>query len=676
MSEPLITIDFETKSYADLKKVGGWAYSEDPTTDVVCVCWGVDDQPIQEWWPGIECEEVNGMPKDLYMAVMLAHPIEAHNVSFEYSIWHNVLAPKYGWLTPYDHVWRDTMAAAAYYALPLQLDRLARALGYQGKDAEGGRLISKYSKLHLKTAKTEIPPEDLRKFVDYCKQDVRIEQSISDYLGDLPKRELPIFQLNLEVNSRGLYLDLDGIEAATEVVDQRSAELTEEFVRLTGLKPTQRDKCMAWFKEQGLELENMQADYIEELLEEGDLPSGPARRALEIRLKINKASTKKLDAMARQRGKDGRARFQTRYHGTSTGREAGSGFQPLNLSRGFEDIDPDQLVGDIMHRDAAWLDMIYGDAMEAVSKASRHWIMAEEGNFIIAGDFVSIEAVVLACVAGEEWKVDAFARGEKIYEMMADKIYKLPPGTVSKKTHPTERQDGKTAELAFGYQGALGAWLKFDSSGRHTDEAIIDICKSWRAEHPATTGLWRGLEDAALECVLKGHETSYRDIGFEVVDEWLTMILPDGKRLWYRDPQVRSSMPQWHKPLVEEDCASGRCDCRPRPQLTYMAQKEGQWRRVNTYGGKLTENGIQATSRQLLMAAMQRLAAEGWSEPGPHGIVLSVYDEIVLELPKKFRGWSERKIKEEFEAVVKQVPDWAAGWPVSVDSWIGERYKK
>lgn len=599
-----ITIDFETKSYADLKKVGAWAYSEDLTTDLICVGWGIDDEPVQAWWPDHACEEygptpdmkmTHNMPHDLYMAIMLGDDVEAHNVAFEYSIWHNILGPRYGWVIPCDHQWRDTMAVACYYSMPPALNRLALALGFPGKDPEGGRLITKYSKLNLKTAKPEIPKEDFKKFLDYCvlgkNSDVKLEQSISDELGDLPDRELPIFKLDLEINARGLYLDQEGIDAATAIVNQRSETLTKEFRDLTGLNPTQGAKIKDWLAEQGVEVENMQADYLEELMG-NDLPSGDARRALEIRLAINKASTKKLDAMSRQRGKDGRARFQTRYHGASTGRSTGSGFQPLNLSRGFDDMNPDQLVRDIMYGDAEWLDTLYGNAMEAVAKSSRYWIQAQEGNKIIAGDFASVEAVILACLAGEEWKIEAFRQGKKIYELMADKIYRYEPGTVTKATHPMERQDGKTGELAFGYQGALNAWLNFDSSGRHTDERIIEICKSWREEHPRTVGMWYRLQDAAIQAVeYPGVETGHGAIGFEVVDEWLTMILPNGKRLWYRDPQLRSGMPQWHQPETKEDCAAGSCRCQPQIKLSYMAQKTGQWKRVYTYGGKLCLSG-------------------------------------------------------------------------------------
>ena len=673
----MITIDFETKSYADLKKVGAWAYSEDPTTDVICACWGIDDQPIQEWWPGKF--QIDDIPSGLSLLINAGYTVEAHNVAFERSIWQNVLVPKYGWVLPTDDQWRDTMAVACYLSLPPALDKLARALGFPPKDPEGARLVTKYSKLYLKTAKTTIPEKDFRKFVNYCAHDVRLEQAIGDELGDLPRRELEVFLLDQRINMRGIYLDREGIDAATAIVDCRSEELTEEFVTLTKLKPTQRDKIMAWCAQEGVELENLQADYLEDLLD-GDLPSGSVRAALGIRVRINKASTKKLAAMSRQGGTDGRARWQTRYHGAVTGRSTGSGFQPLNLNRGFEDVSPNQLVRDIMRRDAGWLNLVYGDAMDAVAKASRHWIMAQEGHKLMVGDYVSMEAVVLACLAGEQWKIDAFARGDKIYELMGDKIHNLPAGTVSKETHPQERQDGKIGELAFGYQGALGAWLKFDNSGRHTDEKIIEICKAWRAEHPAIVGFWWALDNAAIAAVRTGGRVALygSGIAFELADEWLTMILPNGKRLWYRDPQLRATMPQWHQPATKKDCAAGICDCQARPQVTYMAQKTGQWQRVHSYGGKWAENATQAVSRELLEDAKLRLGqkydpslqADGLLHPSESCIILTVYDEIVCEVPDGYGSVQELK------GIMSEVPAWAEGWPISVRVWEGLRYRK
>jgi DNA polymerase len=657
----MITFDFETKSYADLKKVGTWVYSEDPTTDVICCAYAIDDGPIHTWWPGKYTEDTT--PLQLYTALYEGDIIEAHNVAFERSIWMNVMAKKYDWDVPADTQWRDTMAVACYYALPASLDQLARALGGEGKDPEGARLITKYSKLYLKTAKKEIPDEDFEKFVSYCQQDVAIERGISNYLGDLPQRELPTFHLDQRINLRGIALDRAGIDIATAVVAKRAADLATEFRQITGLNPTQGEKLHDWFQAQGVELDNLQAAYLRDRLD--DIGQGPARRAIELRLQINKASTKKLDAMSRQCGVDGRARFQTRYHGAVTGRWTGRGFQPLNLSRGYEDMDPAQLVRDIAYGDPAWLDTLYGEAMDAAAKASRHWIKARQGCRIIAGDFSSVEAVILSCLAGEVWKVKAFREGVKLYEYMADKIHRLAPGTVNKADYPAERQDGKTGELAFGYQGALGAWLKFDASGRHTDAKIIEICSAWRDEHPATTAFWRNLQDGAIQAVRTGELQLVGQIGFEIVDHWLTMILPNGKRIWYFEPRVVSGRPHWCQPSQHTKCATGACSHELVPQLSYMAQKTGQWVRISTYGGKLAENACQATSRELLVPAMFRAEEAGYP------IILTVYDEIVCEVPDGHGSL------EEFVSIMEgPLPDWAHDWPITASAWEGDRYKK
>ena len=323
--------------------------------------------------------------------------------------------------------------------------------------------------------------------------------------------------------------------------------------------------------------------------------------------------------------------------------------------------------------------------MEAVGKASRHHIKAEAGRRILAGDFVSVEAVILSCLAGEQWKIDAFTRKEPIYELMGCKIHNLPAGAVDlarsdkkkfKDIYSAERFDGKTGELAFGYQGNLGAWRKFDSSDAHTDERVKEICKSWREEHPAIVQFWYDLEWAATQAVHNpGKSYDVRAISFKIIDRWLAMQLPNGKRIWYYDPQLRLGMPQWHQPGTYdpknestweyEDCAAGTCNCEPRRQLTYMAQKKGRWGRVNTYGGKLAENCTQATSREVLIPAMFGLRDAGYP------IILSVYDEVVAEVPNKFGSLNE------FTDIMGRSPGkWAEGWPISVDAWEGPCYRK
>ena len=703
-----ITIDFETRSYADLTKVGAWAYSEHATTEVICGAYKLDDGPTQTWWPDVsdtcgpkELEGdqswppdkanhpcYNALPYDLFKAIEEGATIEAHNVGFERSIWANVLVPDLGWPeVPDETQWMDSMAVGSYYSLPPALDKLNRALGGEGKDPEGGRLISKYSKLNLKTASPFIPLEDFHKFVAYCAVDVDREYAVSAYLGPLPEFEERVFWMDQRINMRGIRLNSESINNAREIATKRAAELAERFKEITGLQPTQRDKVMDWFESQDCPLMNMKAEYLQEVLdgEHNFMPTGLALEALKIRMSHAKASTKKLDAMARNRSKDGRARFQVRYHGAGTGRWTGTGFQPLNMNKGYEDVNPAQLVADLAFRDPKILDMLYGDAMDAVSKATRHHIVPESGSRIMAGDYVSVEAVILACLAGEQWKIEAFHRGDPIYELMGCSIHNLPQSALDlalrdkkafKDMYPAQRFDGKTGELAFGYGGGLGAWRNFDSSDTHTDERVEEIKNAWRDKHPAIKSFWYALQEAATSAVrsgereavvqyLNGQEIVNEYIAFEMVDEWLTMILPSGKRLWYFAPEIRMGMPKWHDPKKNEECAAGVCSHRPVAKLTYMAQKEGQWRRVDTYGGKLAENATQAVSREVLVRAMLKLEEAGYS------IILSVYDEVVTELKESFGSVAE------FTRIMLETREqWYADWPLFVDVWEGYEYKK
>lgn len=652
----MITLDLETRSLADLAKVGAWNYSIEHSTDIICMAWDAGDG-VQAWIPG------DPLPQYLCALMHNGVPVEAHNCAFEEALWENVMVPKYGFPPVAGDQWRDTMAVACYLALPARLDVLSKALLNEGKDPEGSRLISKYSKLYLPSAKKEIPEDDMEKWISYCKDDVEKERTISHFMGDLPERELKIFNLERKINRRGIFLDKEGIRSAMAVVNQRQQELAGEFREVTGLNPGQVAEVLKWAKERGVDLPNLQKDTVVEALDRTDLPP-EVRDALDLRRRVAKASTKKLAAMDAVSFFDGRARNQTRYHGAATGRTIGSGFQPLNLAKSYENVDPEQLVTDIGRGNAELLDMLYGDAMEAVSKASRHWIMAEPPNQLFVADFSSIEAVVLACLAGEQWKIDAFARHEPIYERMGERIHNLPAGTVTKDTHPHERQDGKTGELACQYQGGIGAWRKFDKTDRHSDEAVGGFVRSWRGEHPAAVQMWEEYNDCAMQAVQSPKETfEYRDIMFYVEDWWLIIELLNGKKLHYFMPEVRLVMPGWHQPSKIEACNEGTCECKPRPSVTYMATKNGQWRRVATYGGKLTENICQATSREILEDKKLLLDGLGYD------IVLSVYDEIVVEV-------GSRANIAEFLDVMLGRSGFYADWPINASAWQGVRYKK
>lgn len=736
----MIELDFETKSYSELPKVGAWNYSLHPTTEIICGCYQIDNDPVQSWWPGKEllgdqawpsfCKIPDmDMPYDLYRQIEDGDTVEAFNAGFEIAICTNVAEIDHGWIKIEADQWRDVMASAAYLSMPQGLDKLCAAIGIEGKDPEGGRLITKYCKLHLKNSRQHIPdhewvaykdmtatekkknPEakdnggfycdDFMAMVGYCKQDVTQQKEAGDFLGELPETELAIWQMDQRINQRGLYLDEKSLLDAQAIVVKRAEELRLEFRGITSINPGQGAEFHKWLNAQGVEMDNLQADYIKDKIKEfkkeadkSGLPQvvldhlipSEVITALEIKSKHGKASTKKIKSMLAQRTPNGRALYQSRYHLTGTGRWGGTGFQPLNLKKNDEDVDPEFLIQAIAHRDPNWLDSLFGDAMDAVGKASRHHIRAEEGSYLMAGDFVSIEAIVLPCLAGEQWKIDAFRRGDPIYELMGCAIHNLGPEAEAlaradkgafKKKYGEPRDDGKKGELAFGFQGNVGAWRKFDKTDRYSDEQVKGFCTTWRKKHSMTVIYWADLQEASMDAVMDESRQAHivGQIEFQMVDEWLAMRLPNGKRIWYFEPEITMGMPQWHQPWAYDeededtwdfyDCWTGGCSCRPGPQLTYMSMKNGQWLRVSTYGGKLCENSVQATAREILVPAMIRLEKAGYP------IILNVYDEIVNELPH-----GQGSVEEMDRLMCESSGEWMDTWPIRADIWTGNRYRK
>ena len=646
----MLIIDFETRSEVDVTRAGSWVYSQDPSTDVICACWADAELPpesfVTRWVPG-DSERPND-------SILMAY-----NVSFERSIYENILVPRYGW--PEDVEWLDLAAVTSYFGLPRGLGSALNALGLGAKDSAGKGLITKYSKLYLKTALRTIPPDDLQRFVDYCEEDVRQTKKLYHFLGWLPDIEDPRYDLHQEIAHYGFHLDVEGLSAAYDTREEVINEVTTRFHELTGLNPTQRDAFLRWCSDQGQPLENLQAAYVLETL---PTLTGTVAEAVRLRQDVAKTSTSKLDAMIRQCAGDGRARYQTIYHGTRTGREAGTGIQPLNFPRGWEDTDPEALVENIKHG-GEWLTMLYGQPIGAISAALRHFITATPGNTLYVGDFVSIEAVVLAALAGNEKRLDLFRAGGKVYERTADAVFKLPPGTVTKDTHPKERQVGKICELACGYQGALGAWRRFDSSDTFADEEVKAFVKAWREENSDTVDLWYALEHAAFRTVRTGEPQKVRELTFRVEGSWLSVELPNEKKIWYFDPQIRMKMPVWHS---ECDPRLG-CNCQPKATVTYMNPSSGAWFRDVGYGGKWAENITQAVAREILYDAMAAVAKHGWHKPPKRGIVLSVYDEIALDHP----SWLSEA---EFRGALQEREPWSASWPIGIDTWVGPRYKK
>lgn len=660
--EPRVTVDFETRSEANLKDVGAWRYAAHPSTEILFLAYKMPGEETRLWWPEIP------FPDELVEAATAGLMFEAHNIGFERAVWIYKLTH----LCPVPKKWADTMAVCAYRAVPLKLDEVGKVLKLDvQKDARGKYLINTLSKPRkprkaereafadmLGPDPSEWPTlwredEDLmQEFGEYCEQDVDAEHLLSETLGDLPTGERKLWLLDQKINQRGVAVDLTAVAAAKKIVEQATEKLTQELVDLTEGDVTtggQRDRLLSWLANVDYPLPDMTKATVEEALEDPDIPT-PAYKALKLRQSLSRTSTSKLDKMEQCVSADGRIRGTLQYHSAATGRWGGRLIQPQNLKR--SELNVDDLVAAILYEDVDLLEVLYGDAAGAVSESMRGMLVAGPGKDLIVADFSAIEARVLAWLADEEWKLGAFRNNEPIYEKAAELIFGYP---VNKNDHPMERHAGKTAELAFGYGGGLGAWRNFDNSDRHTDADVEFYKKTWRERHPSTTSFWYGLQDAALAAMRLGKRVTHGPVAYEPVKDragnWLTCILPNGRRLWYYDPIVR-----------EEDTPVGR-----RPVLSYWGRdshKQNRWGRVTTWGGKLAENVTQAVSRDLMAEGMFRV------EAADYPIILTVHDEIVCEVDEGTGSVSE------FENLMAELPVWAEGCPVAAVGFRTKRYRK
>lgn len=659
-----LTIDCETRSPVDLKKCGEWVYAADPRTDVLCVALKPDNEMVRTWCPDwvrhkLPANTIRIVSLETVVALIeQADEIEAHNASFERVIWQYILAPRYGWpALPLEKL-RCSLAKCSMHALPRSLDMACKALELPvQKDDEGYRLMLRMCKPRKPTksnpAKWVQDPWPLKKLIQYCIQDVEAEYALSQALADLPPLEQKLWYLDQEINARGVQVDLESAQAVIQGVETWTERLVRELQELTGGR-VRTAKQVAVLREylqsQGLELEDLTKTTIKAALEAGG-HSEKVRRLLEIRTSLAQSSVSKYEALIRQASDDGRIRGTLLYHGASTGRFSGRKIQPQNLPRGsFKDVDA--ALDAFRQGDVDLVNMLWGDPMAAASTCIRGCLVAAPGHDLIACDFSSIEARALAWLAGEEKILDAFRSGLDLYKVAAQGVYGVPYDQITKE----QRQIGKVVVLSSGYQGFTGAFQSMAKNyGVHVeDERAAEIVRAWRADNPKIVELWRALEDTALTAVLdQGQAYQYRGTYFKSDRRFLMMKMPSGRILYYYKPEVVERPLPWD-------------ETKTKKAIVFMGMDSmtNKFKRTATYGGKLSENLTQAISRDLLVYAMFRLEEAGYRT------VLTVHDEVVLEVPEGFGSI------EEVEGIMSSGPAWAAGLPLGAEGWRGKRYRK
>lgn len=648
-------LDFETYSETDIAKCGSFRYMEDPAFEILLLAYGFNDDPIQvvdlasgEPWPD---DFLSGLHNPAVTKV-------AHNAAFErYAILKGL-----GVYSPPEQ-WFDTMHLVNQCGLPASLDAAGKALELPEDAAKmkEGKALIRYFCLPCKPTKVnggrlrnlpEHAPEKWDVFKEYCRRDVETERTMYHILerwipSDTERR---FWNLDARINENGMRIDIPLARNAVAMDQKYKAELTEAAVAITGLEnPKSVSQIKNWlFDQEGKEFPSLNKKVIADVVSQ--LESESAKKFMAIRTELSKSSTAKYEAMLRSVCPDGHVKGCFQFYGASrTGRFAGRLVQLQNLPQNHM---PDLAEARELVRNGHYttLKALHDGVSHPLSELIRTALLPEENCKFLVSDFSAIEARVIAWFAGEKWRLKVFEEGGDIYCASASQMFHVPVEKHGQNSHL--RQKGKIAELALGYGGGIAALKAFgaDKMGM-SEEEMQETVDLWRESSPKITALWRSLEKAAIRCTARRMSTvsDMGNVRFDYEDGIMWMNLPSGRRIAYYGAKYEPS--RW-KP--------------DRKVLSYMGvdQKTKKWDRLETWGGKLTENLVQATARDCLRESMLALEDAGYD------IRAHVHDEVIVSEPV-----DGRSVDEMSEIMGKPIP-WAPGLPLRADGYETPWYKK
>lgn len=659
-----LSIDLETYSDVNLKKAGLYRYVQSPAFEILLFAYSFDGAPTQV----IDMAQGEKIPLEVIHALTDPQCLKhAYNAAFE---WYCLSKYMGAQLPPSQ--WRDTMLHGLYAGYTAGLDATGRALGIpedKQKLATGKALI-RYFCVPCKPTKSNggrtrnyphHDPEKWELFKTYNGQDVVAEMEIERRLSVFPVPDFvqKQWETDLLINARGVAVDMDFCEGALELGETIRAQLTDEAVQLSGLQNPNSVKQLArWLSaETGDDITTLRKETIKELL--GRDNADHVQRMLEIRQELGKTSTKKYDAIEAAVCDDGRVRGLLQFYGANrTGRWAGRLVQVQNLPRTY--TEPLEFARELVKgRKLDALRIVYGSPNDTLSQLIRTAFVAAPGNVLIDADFSAIEARVISWLADEEWRLEVFRTHGKIYEASASQMFGVPLERI-KKGNPeySLRQRGKVAELALGYQGGVPAMRQMDTGkllADLSDEEIKDIVDKWRNTNPKIRNLWYSFNDAAIRVIQNGGSLRVRCCTFARECDCIrgttcmTISLPSGRKLYYVEPAVGEN--RWGG-----------------PSITYMGVNDkNKWGRIETYGGKLVENVVQAIARDCLAQAIEHLEAAGLP------VVFHIHDEVVIDTAAF--DTNDAMLDKVVKIMSTPIP-WAEGLPLGADGWVGAFFKK
>ncbi len=710
------------KSSKGLGAVGVANYAQHPSTRVLSFAYDLKDGRGRRWWrPGLP------NPADLFAHIAAGGLIEAHNSAFEHWIWKGVCTRLYGWPALPLHQMRCSAAKSRAWAMPGALENVGAVLTIEHqKDPEGDRLLKLFSvpqkptkKQPLKWLDPATHPEGPGLYA-YNDRDIVAESEVSRAVPDLSPTELSYWLDDQEINNRGVHIDVTSMHACCAILDQAEAKYNAELQAITGgISATELAKLIGWLHGQGVHTDSLDEENVAHLLGRTDMPP-TARRAVEIRSLIGSASVKKVRAMRNTVTAAGTLHDTYVFFGAHTGRPTGQGVQTTNLPKAGPNVyeckgcgkwhgshtmacpwcgvptlrkpksakewNPAAMMDAfevIRSGDLATVERYFGDALWTVAGCLRGLFVAgdpDEWEFV-SSDFTAIEGVVIACLAGEQWRIDAYAnpdpKAPSMYLLSAERMFGVPvaemlayPAANGGQHHPL-RQKGKGGELGLGFGGWINALRNFGVEG--TDGELKATVLAWRKASPALVHFWGGqqrdwqpcepfgLEGMAVKAIqnpgvafpVMRLDGTHSGITFQMIDDALYGYAPGGSRLTYHRPRLHDTG-SWKGLSISYEGWNSN------PKNGAMG-----WMRRDTYSGKLAENFTQHVARNIQMGAIRRLKAAGYD------VRMHTYDENVARVRK---GWGS---VEEMEAIMCDVQPWARGWPIkAAGGWRGWRYRK
>ena len=651
-----LSIDIETRSSIEIGKAGLYRYAQSPDFEIILFAYQMDDAPVEI----VDLAQGERIPEWIVEALQSAGFIKhAYNAAFEWYCLNRA-----GYRTPLAQ-WRCTMAHGLYCGYPGGLDAIGKAIGLpqdRQKLATGKALI-RYFCVPCKPTKNNgnrtwnLPkhaPEKWELFKEYCKQDVTAENSILRRLEQfpMPKEEERLWQMDVRMNAFGVRVDEELTDGALYIDERSRQDLMGEAMGITGIdNPNSTVQLMEWLEKNGTETDNLRKATVTDLL--AGQPADNVKRMLEIRQQLGKTSIKKYEAIRKAKGEDGRVRGLTQYYGANrTGRWAGRLVQMQNLPKNYiGTLDEARKL--VEQKNYKGLRLIYGNVPDTLSQLIRTAFIPSEGNKFVVADFSAIEARVIAWLAGEQWVNEVFATHGKIYEATASQMFHVPVEKI-KKGNPeySLRQKGKVATLALGYQGGTAALIAMGALDMGlTEDELPDIVARWRNANRRICDLWYKVEQAALMAMQTAQAQAVNGLVFSLEGDllygqtFLTVQLPSGRKLFYPKPFLQEN--QFGKLALHY----------------YSTGSSKKWGVESTYGGKMTENIVQAVARDCLAETLKRI-----EDRGLH-VVFHVHDEVIIDAPE------ETTVDEVCGLMAEPIP-WAPGLILKGAGFEGQYYKK